>query len=80
MNLLNVPGKDPIKYAIALMCELFTEEEMAKSCYVETMRTKKPSLPVDKRELLEGSLSFSLILSLSLSPFPSPLLWFLLNG
>ena len=47
-----------MKYAIALMSELFTEQEMGRSCYVGT-KTKKPCLPLKKRELLEGSLSLS---------------------
>jgi hypothetical protein len=52
--LLLVPGSDPVKYAVALMGELFTDEEMGRSCYVGT-RTKKPCLPLNKRELLEGA-------------------------
>ena len=49
-----------MKYAIALMSELFTAQEMGRSCYVGT-KTKKPCLPLKKRELLEGSLSLFLL-------------------
>ena len=70
VDLLEVRGSDPIKYAIALMGELFTQEEMGRSCYAGT-RNKRPCLPLNKRELLEGALSLSLSLSLSL-PLPLP--------
>ena len=42
------------KYALALMDALFTEEEMAVSCYSATPRSKKPPLPQEKISQLES--------------------------
>ena len=36
---------------------LFTEKELATSCYAESQRTKKPGLDADKIALLEGNCS-----------------------
>ena len=46
------------KYALALMEALFTDEELAQSCYSSTSRSTKTPLPKDKIELLEGTYIF----------------------
>ena len=44
VNLLAVRAVDEEKYALQLMDALFTEEEMATSCYVVSQKSKKPGL------------------------------------
>ena len=48
VNLLGIRASSADKYALALMDALFTDEEMAKSCYMLTKRSKKPPLPTEK--------------------------------
>ena len=45
---------NPEKYALALLSALFSDEELATSCYAETSRSKKPALPQEKIQILEG--------------------------
>ena len=54
MHLLRVKAKDEFKYVLALMDVLFTKEEMAKSCFAPSKKTKKPQLPAEKLKLIEG--------------------------
>ena len=54
VNLLTLRASDPEKYALVLMDALFTDNEMAASCYTETKRSKKDPLPADRVELLES--------------------------
>ena len=56
MDLLAVRAVNEEKYALQLMDILFTEEEMASSCYVASQRTKKPGLDCAKVRLLEGNI------------------------
>ncbi len=55
VNLLSLRAVDPAKYALQLMEVLFTEDEMATSCYIASHRTKKPGLNKQKVLLLEGT-------------------------
>ena len=56
VDLLSIRGTDPSKYAIQLMDILFTDQEMASSCYVaSTKKTKKPGLDPVRVTLLEGN-------------------------
>ena len=48
---------DPGKYALQLMDVLFTEKEIASSCYAEAKKTTKPGLDPEKITLLEGNYS-----------------------
>ncbi len=54
VNLLTIRAEDPYKYALHLMDILFTDEEMASSCYVSSKRTKKPGLDPARVTVLEG--------------------------
>ncbi len=54
MNLLALRAVDEEKYALHLMDVLFTEEEMAQSCYISSQRSKKKGLDPKRVELLEG--------------------------
>lgn len=54
VNLLTLQAPDPEKYALVLMDALFSDSEMATSCYVATKRSKKNPLPPEKIELLES--------------------------
>ena len=55
MNLLKLKVSNCEKYALVLMDALFTDEEMASSCYMKTDRSKKPPLPQDKITLLTSN-------------------------
>ena len=55
INLLKLRAVDPEKYSLQLMDFLFTDQEMASSCYVASQRTKKPGLDAEKIALLEGN-------------------------
>lgn len=57
VDLLTVLGDNPFKYALSLMNELFSEEEMGTSWYSASYWSTKPNLPHDRRELLEGIFS-----------------------
>ena len=53
---LQESGVDSSKYALQLMDILFTDQEMASSCYVAcTKKTKKPGLDPVRVTLLEGN-------------------------
>ena len=55
VDLLNIRGVTNCeKYALALMNALFSDEELAISCYSTSKRSKKPPLSDDKVSLLEG--------------------------
>ena len=55
MNLVTgIQAKDPVKYALSLMDNLFTEEEMGQHCFEENKRTTKPGLDKERVKLLEG--------------------------
>ena len=56
MNLLKLRVSNCEKYALLLMDALFTDEEMASSCYIETQRSKKSPLPKEKISLLESKI------------------------
>lgn len=58
MNLLQVRAVDEEKYALQLMDALFSDEEMAVSCYIASQKSKKPGLNPKKVELLEGWLNY----------------------
>ena len=52
--LLDIPAADPEKYALACLTALFTDKELAGSCYAQTAKSTKPPLPRDKIVILEG--------------------------
>ena len=54
VDLLKIRAVEPMKYALHLMDVLFTEEEMAESCYTSSSRSTKPGLDQNKIALLEG--------------------------
>ena len=54
---MKLRGHNPGKYAIALMDELFTAEEMASSNYMSSTRCSKPSLDEHRRHLIEGMIT-----------------------
>ena len=56
MKLLKVKAYGSVKYALALMDSLFTDEVMARSCYTSTKKSTKPALPPKKVQLLEGAI------------------------
>ncbi len=56
IDLLTLRAVDPGKYALQLMDVLFSETEMAKSCYQSSKRTTKPALDSAKINLLEGNI------------------------
>ena len=58
VDLLAIKAAEADKYALALMEALFTDEELAQSCYSSTSRSTKTPLPKDKIELLEGMYTF----------------------
>lgn len=59
MDLLAIKAVDPDKYALALMEALFTDQEMAASCYSQTKRSTKPPLDEERIALLEGQFGVS---------------------
>ena len=53
--LLTLGGKDPPKYALQLMGALFTEEEMAASCYKKcSAKVTKEELDQERKKKMEG--------------------------
>ena len=46
-TLVGLMAVNPEKYALALMEALFTDEEIASSCYCVTKRSKKTPLPME---------------------------------
>ena len=54
MNLLALRAVNPEKYALSLMDALFSDEEMASSCFAKSKRSTKPPLPHERIKLLEG--------------------------
>jgi len=54
VNLLAFRAVNPEKYALSEMDALFTDEEMANSCFATSKRSTKPPLPHDRIKLLEG--------------------------
>ena len=48
------------KYALQLMDALFSEQEMASSCYGASQRTKKTALDPSRIALLEGEVIWKL--------------------
>lgn len=46
---------EPNKYALQVMDALFSDEEMASSCYITSKRTNKPGLDIERVTLLEGT-------------------------
>ena len=59
VNLLMLRAVSVDKYALALMNALFSEEEMAWSCFVESKRSTKKSLNKEKIQKMKGK-KFSL--------------------
>lgn len=55
VNLLTIRAMNPIKYALALMDALFSDEEMASHCFSCGARGTKPKLPQEKIKLIEGN-------------------------
>ena len=62
MDLLAFKVAEADKYTLMLMDALFTEEELAGSCYQTTKRSTKPPLLKEKREFLEGQKLYLFIL------------------
>ncbi len=54
VNLLTLGIRQADKYALALLDALFSEEELASSCYATTKRSRKKPLPSERVALLEG--------------------------
>lgn len=52
--MLNIRAAEPHKYALMLLDALFTDEEMASSCYAASKRSEKPELDRTRIRLLEG--------------------------
>ena len=52
-TLVHLMAVNPEKYALALMDALFTDEEIASSCYCVTKRSKKTPLPLEKKGILK---------------------------
>ena len=51
VDLLATKASEADKYALALMEALFTDEELAQSCYSSKSRSTKTPLPKDKLEI-----------------------------
>ena len=62
--MLDIKAMNPEKYALALLSALFSDEELATSCYAETSRSKKPALPQEKIQILEGIIYYILMTQL----------------
>lgn len=56
IKLLHIEAKDSVKFALALMEALFTDVQMAKSCFSETVKSTMPPLPETKTKLIKGVL------------------------
>ena len=59
----NSGGTHQIKYSLSLMDALFSDQEMANSCF-SNIKSLKPCLPKEKLDLIEGTQIITL-----LSPF-----------
>ena len=46
---------NPVKYALALMDALFSDEEMNGSCFFLSARGKNPQLPEEKLKQIKGT-------------------------
>ena len=57
MDLLAIKAAEPEKYALSLMEALFTDSELAISCYSSTTRSTKTPLSKEKVALLEGTVT-----------------------
>ena len=54
VKLLHIRALNPIKYCLALMDALFTDDEMATHCFSSGSSSTKNPLPQEKVDLIKG--------------------------
>ncbi len=57
MDLLAIRAMNPIKYSLALMDALFSDQEMGSNCFSRGRRGTKQELPQEKVKLIQGKVT-----------------------
>ena len=55
MHLLQIPAKNPSKYALKVMDVIFTETELQNHVFISSGCASKPGLPSSKVQFLQGT-------------------------